>query len=161
MIHKLYLRNKPVFIMTLAFISTMIFISAPIVSVSIVSNVNAADKTSPGYTCIHVPGSGTIGQTRCCVTDVTKPWCTVCDNTTPPSNCAPRTEGKGDSGSVFDPNNGGVLSQNDDSSGSKGIDPSEIQEGGTFNNDDGSNSPSDSENKIDSSKIQEGGSFNQ
>ena len=161
MIHKLYLRNKPVFIITLAFISTMIFMSAPIVSMPIVSNVNAADKKDPGHTCSHVPGSGTIGQVRCCLNDYTKDLCTICDNTTPPSNCQPPTPGKDDSGSVFDPNKGGVLSQNDDSSGSKGIDPGENQEGGTFNNDDGSNSPSNSENKIDSSNILEGGSFNQ
>jgi hypothetical protein len=33
------------------FISTMIFITAPIVSTPIVSNVNAADKEGPDYTC--------------------------------------------------------------------------------------------------------------
>ena len=81
--------------------------------------------------------------------------------TTPPSNCQPRTVGKFDSSSVLYSNNGGVLSQNDDSSDSKGIDPSNVQEGGTFNNDDGFNSPSNSENKVDSNKIIEGGSFNQ
>ena len=67
MIHKLYLRNKPVFVMTLVFISTIIFISAPIVSMPIVSNVNAEDKKDPSHTCSHVPGSGTIGQVRCCL----------------------------------------------------------------------------------------------
>ena len=40
---------------------------------------------------------------------------------------------KGEKGGVFDSNNGGVLSQNDDSSGSTDIDSSKIQEGGTFN----------------------------
>ncbi len=146
--------------MTLAVISTMIFINSTIVSVSIVSNVNA-EKKGPGYICNHIPNTGTIGQTKCCSTEYGNLNCTVCDDTTPPSNCQPRTMGKGESGSVFDPSNGGVLSQNDDSSGSKGIDPGEIQQGGTFNNDDGSSNPSNSENKIDSSKIQEGGSFNQ
>ena len=58
MIHKLYLQNKPAFVLTLMFISTMIFMSAPIVSMPIVSNVNAADKEGPGYICNHVPGSG-------------------------------------------------------------------------------------------------------
>ena len=126
---------------------------------SIVSNVNAADKEGPGYICNHIPDSGTIGKTKCCQT--IGEWCTICDDTTPPSNCQPRTIGKGDSGSVFDPSKVGVLNQNDDSSDSKGIDSGKIQEGGTFNDDAGSNSPSNSENKIDSSKIIEGGSFNQ
>ena len=61
MIYKLYLRNKPVFVIAVVFISTMIFITAPIVS-----NVNAADKEGPGYVCNHIPGTGTIGQTKCC-----------------------------------------------------------------------------------------------
>ena len=55
--------------------------------------------------------------------------------TTPPSNCQPRTVGKFDSSSVLYSNNGGVLSQNDDSSGSTCIDSSINQEGGTFNSD--------------------------
>ncbi len=88
-------------------------------------------------------------------------YCTICDNTNPPSNCQPRTIEKGDSGSVFDPSKGRVLSQNDDSSNSKGIDSSSIQKEDTFNNDIGSNSQSNSENKIDSSKNIEGWSFNQ
>ena len=100
MIYKLYLRNKPVFVMAVVFISTMIFITAPIVSTSIISNVNAADKEGPGYTCSHIPGSGTIGQVKCCSTGSDTMYCTICDNTTPPSNCQPRTVGKFDSGTV-------------------------------------------------------------
>ena len=106
-------------------------------------------------------GSGTIGQVKCCSTISTNPNCTICDNTNPPSNCQPRTVGKFDPGSVFHPNKGRVLSQNDDSSDSKGIDSSSIQKEDTFNTDNGSNSQSNSENKIDSSKNIEGWSFNQ
>ena len=78
---------------------------------------------------------GTIGKTECCNYNQNddKLYCTVCNNTDPPSNCPPRTSMKGEKGGVFDSNNGGVLSQNDDSSGSTGIDSSKIQEGGTFN----------------------------
>ena len=96
MIYKLYLRNKPVFVITVVFISTMIFITAPIVSTSIVNNVNAADKEGPGYTCSHIPGSGTIGQVKCCESGGDTMYCTICDNTTPPSNCQPCTVGKFD-----------------------------------------------------------------
>ena len=156
MIHKPCPSKRSVFIMTLVFISTIIFIGAPIVN-----SVNAADKEGPDYVCSHVPGSGTIGQVKCCSTIPLNPHCTICDNTTPPSNCQPATVGKFDSGSVLHSNNGGVLSQNDDSSDSTGIDSSINQQGGTFNADQGSNSPSDSENKVDSNKIIEGGSFNQ
>ena len=114
-------------------------------------------------------------------------YCAACDNTDPPSNCDPRYiphEGsKGgdiinpkDSGGVLsnndgssnsgipkgiDPITGGTFNEDSNSDNSKGIDPSKIQEGGTFNNDDETNSPSNSENKIDSSNILEGGSFNQ
>src|SRR4051812_41273091 len=145
--------------MAVVLVSTIIFITAPIASMSTVNNVNAVDNTGPGYSCVHVAGSGTIGQVKCCTT-TGEFYCTICDNTSPPSNCQPR-ELEMRPGSVFDPSKGGVLSQNDDSSDLKGIDPSEIQEGGTFNNNDGSNTPSNSENKIDSSKFTEGGSFNQ
>ena len=46
MIHKPFLWKKSVFVMTLAFISTIIFLSAPIVN-----SVNAADKEGPDYVC--------------------------------------------------------------------------------------------------------------
>ena len=136
MIYKKYHQNKLTFVMAVVvLISTMIFITPPIVNMSIVRNVNAADKEGPGYVCHHVPDSDTIGKTRCCTYNQTddKLYCTVCNNTDPPSNCQPRTSMKGEKGGVFDSNNGGVLSQNDDSSGSKGIDSSKIQEGGIFN----------------------------
>jgi len=101
---------------------------------SIVNDVNAADKEGPGCVCNYIPVTGTIGKTKCCsLTSGPFLYCTICDNTTPPSNCQPRTEGKDDSDNVFDPNNGGVLSQNDDSSGSKDIHSSKIQQGGSFN----------------------------
>jgi hypothetical protein len=151
--------------MAVVFISTMIFITAPIVSTSIVSNVNAADKEGPGYSCNHIPGSGTIGQVKCCATSG-EMYCTICDNTTPPSNCQPRTLGKFDSGAVLHSNEGGVLSQNDDSSNtgdSNTVDPDKIIEGGTFN--DGSSGDSsnsgNSGGSIDSSKINSGAVFNQ
>ena len=156
MIHKPCLWKKSLFVMTLAFILTIIFLSAPIVN-----SVNAADKEGPDYVCRHVSGSGTIGQVKCCSTISTNPNCTICDNTTPPSNCQPATVGKFDPGNVLHSNNGGVLSQNDGSSGSTGIGSSINQQGGTFNADQRSNNPSDSENKVDSNKIIEGGSFNQ
>jgi len=93
-------------------------------------------------------------------------YCTICDNTTPPSNCQPRTLGKFDSGTVLHSNKGGVLSQNDDSSNtgdSNTVDPDKIIEGGTFN--DGSSGDSsnldNSGGSIDSSKINSGAVFNQ
>lgn len=155
MIYKLYLRNKPTFVLAVMFISTMIFITA-----SIVSNVNAADKEGPGYTCSHIPGSGTIGQVKCCNYEGDNMYCTICDNTTPPSNCGPRTLGKFDSGTVLHSNEGGVLS-NDGSSnqgGSNTVNPDKIIEGGTFN--DGSSS-SNPESNTDSNKINSGAVFNQ
>ena len=134
MIYKLCHQNKSTFVMAVVLIFTMIFITAPIADMSIVRNVNAADKEGTGYGCNQVPGSGT-GKIECCTYNQKdeKLYCTKCDNTDPPSNCQPRTSMKGDKGSVFDPNNGGVLGQNDDSSGSKGIDSSKIQQGGSFN----------------------------
>ncbi|HKU84474.1 MAG TPA: hypothetical protein VJP58_10575 [Candidatus Nitrosocosmicus sp.] len=162
MIYKLYLRNKPLFVMAVVFISTTIFITAPIVSTSIVSNVNAADKEGPGYTCSHIPGSGTIGQVKCCATSG-EMYCTICDNTTPPSNCQPRTLGKFDSGTVLHSNEGGVLS-NDDSSNtgdSNTVNPDKIIEGGTFNDDSGSGNTGDSNGGADSNKINSGAVFNQ
>ena len=154
MIYKLYLRNKPIFVMAVVFISTMIFITAPIVSISSISKVNAADKEGPGYACTHVPGSGTIGQVRCC-TSTGEIYCTICDNTTPPSNCSPR-ELEIRSGDVIDSNEGGVLSQNDDSSGSDDNKPKNL--GNNVFNDGGSSS---TEGSIDTDKIIEGGGFNQ
>jgi hypothetical protein len=159
MIYKPYLLNKPVFVVAVVFISTMIIITAPIIS-----NVNAADKEGPGYTCSHIPGSGTIGQVKCCSTGGDTMYCTICDNTTPPSNCQPRTVGKFDSGTVLHSNKGGVLSQNDDSSnqgGSNTVDPDKIIEGGTFNDGSGSSNSDDSKGGIDSSKINSGAAFNQ
>ena len=41
-------------------ISTMTLITAPIVNMSIVRNVTAADKEGPGYVCHHVPDNDTI-----------------------------------------------------------------------------------------------------
>ena len=67
MIYKKYHQNKLTFVMAVVvLISTMIFITPPIVNMSIVRNVNAADKEGPGYVCHHVPDSDTIGKTRCC-----------------------------------------------------------------------------------------------
>ena len=178
--------KRSIFIVILVFISTMIFITAPIASTSIVSNVNAATKGS-GYECSHIPGSGTIGQVKCCSKEGVQMYCTICDNTNPPSNCQPRTIGKDDSGGVFNPNKGGVLSQNDDSSntgdsntgpkipggdfhsnddssnqgGSNTVDPDKIIEGGTFNDGSGSDNSGDSSGGIDSSKINSGAVFNQ
>ena len=37
-------------------------------SAPIVNSVNAADKEGTDYVCNHVPGSGTIGQVKCCST---------------------------------------------------------------------------------------------
>ena len=151
--------------MSVVFISTLIFITAPIASTSIVSNVNAATKGS-GYECSHIPGSGTIGQVKCCSKEGVQMYCTICDNTNPPSNCQPRTLGKFDSGTVLHSNKGGVLSQNDDSSNtgdSNTVDPDKIIEGGTFN-DGSSGDSSNSDNSggsIDSSKINSGAVFNQ
>src|SRR6188472_3395120 len=153
MIYKLYLRNKPIFLMAVVFISTMIFITAPIVSY-----VNAADKEGPGYVCSHIPGSGTIGQVKCCNYEGDNMYCTICDNTTPPSNCQPRTVGKFDSGTVLHSNEGGVLS-NDDSSNtgdSNTVNPDKIIEGGTFNDDSGSSNTGDSSGGTDSNKINSG-----
>ena len=135
MIYKIYHQNKSTYVMAALLVSTMVFITAPIANMSIMSNVNAADKEGPGYVCHHVPGSGTIGKREWCTCNKNddRLYCTVCNNTDAPSKCQPRTSMKGDQGSVFDPNNGGVLSQDDDSSGSKGIDSSKIQERGTFN----------------------------
>ena len=159
MIYKLYLRNKPIFLMAVVFISTMIFITAPIVSY-----VNAADKEGPGYVCSHIPGSGTIGQVKCCNYEGDNMYCTICDNTTPPSNCQPRTVGKFDSGTVLHSNKGGVISQNDDSSNtgdSNTVNPDKIIEGGTFNDDSGSSNTGDSSGGTDSNKINSGAVFNQ
>ena len=161
MIYKLYLRNKSVFVMAVVFISTMIFITAPIVN-----SVNAADKEGPDYVCSHVSGSGTIGQVKCCSTIPLNPHCTICDNTTPPSNCQPATVGKFDPGTVLHSNKGGVLSQNDGSSNtgdSNTVDPDKIIEGGTFNDGSsgGSSNSDDSGGNIDSSKINSGAVFNQ
>ena len=150
--------------MAVVFISTMIFITAPIVSTSIVSNVNAADKEGSGYGCSHIPGSGTIGQVKCCSNEGDTMYCTICDNTTPPSNCQPRTVGKFDSGTVLHSNKGGVISQNDDSSntgGSNTVDADKIIEGGTFNDDSGSSNTGDSNGGTDSNKINSGAVFNQ
>lgn len=112
-------------IIIMALISTMI-------SATIVNSVNAADKTGPGYICNHVPNSGTIGKTNCC--SLTNPYCTICDNTTPPSNCQPRTIGKEDSGEKgIDPSTSGTYTEDKGNSGnSKGIDTSDAQEGGTL-----------------------------
>jgi hypothetical protein len=117
---------KFVLVLTIVLFSTMTIISA-----SIVSNVNAAGREGSGYVCNHIPGTGTIGQTKCCASSGTM-YCTICDDTSPPSNCGPRTLGKFDSGTVLNQNNGGVLSQNDGSQGSTGTDSSINQEGGNF-----------------------------
>ena len=149
--------------MTVVFISTMIFITAPITSTSIVSNVNAAGKEGPGYICSHIPGTGTIGQTKCCSTGGDTMYCTICDDTSPPSNCQPRTVGKFDSGTVLHSNEGGVLSQNDDSGNtgdSNTVSPDNAIEEGTFNDDSGSSNTGDS-GEIDSNKINSGAVFNQ
>ena len=63
------------------------------------------------------PNSGTIGKTKCCAIDLdtAKEWCTVCDNTHPPSNCGPSEPLHTKGGDNVNPkDNGGVLSQNDD-----------------------------------------------
>ncbi len=65
---------------------------------------------------------------------------------------------------VLHSNNGGVLSQNDDSSNkgdSNTVNPDKIIEGGTFNDGSGSSSSGDSKGGIDSSKINSGAVFNQ
>ncbi len=99
-----------------------------------IGNVDARDM-SP-YTCTP-NNDGTIGTTKCCAIDLNTSyyWCTTCDNTTPPSNCGPAVQQPHTKGgdNVNPKDNGGVLSNNDDSSNSgipKGIDPST---GGTFN----------------------------
>ena len=61
-------------------------------------------------------------------------------------------------------NNGGVLSQHDDSSNtcdSNKVNPDKIIEGGTFNNGSGSSISGDSKRGIDSSKINSSAVFNQ
>jgi hypothetical protein len=130
MINKTNLRINKIYVLIVALISTMTLISA-----TTVSNVNAADKEGPGYSCSHVPGSGTIGQVKCCA-KTGDFYCTICDNTTPPSNCQPRTIGKDDS---------------------KGSDPIII--GDNVFNDGSSDGSSESEN-VDPDKIV-GGGFNQ
>ena len=121
-------------IIIIALISTMI-------SATVVSSVNAEIKTGPGgYVCNHVPDSGTIGTTKCCiVTNDDTLYCTICADTTPPSNCQPRTVGKADSGDkVIDPSSGGTYTENNNSSdNSKGIDTSNIEEGGTLDENNG------------------------
>jgi len=140
------------FIISIALISSVIFISATIVGYS--------DARKMGtYSCTNIPNSGTIGKTKCCAIDLdtAKDWCTICDNTNPPSNCGPAEPQHTKGGDNVNPkDNGGVLSQNDDLSGSKGIDNSKIQEGGTF-----SDSNSGSSKGIDSNKINSGIKFNQ
>ena len=61
MIDKANFRTKMVLVITIALISTMTL------SATMVSNVNAAyDRPNLGYSCEHIPGSGTIGQVYCC-----------------------------------------------------------------------------------------------
>jgi hypothetical protein len=87
-------------------------------------------------------------------------YCTTCDNTHPPSNCTPREPVVNKGGDTTNPKNGGgVLSNHDGSSGSggsKSIDPSKINEGGTY-----SDRSSGSSKSIDPNKINSGIGFNQ
>ncbi len=116
--------------LSIALISIILFIGASIAGYS------DARKMS-SYTCDPIPNTGTIGKTSCCAYEIgtNKSWCTICDNTHPPSNCGPANPVREDKGgdTTNPKDSGGVLSNNDDSSNSgipKGIDPST---GGTFN----------------------------
>lgn len=105
-------------------------------SATSVSNVNAADKEGPGYVCTHIPGSGTVGQVKCCSNVVGNGYCTICDNTTPPSNCQPRSMGKEDSSDSgpqkdIESSSSGTYHEEGDANNSKGIDPN--NSGGVFN----------------------------
>lgn len=135
----------------MALISTMI-------SATVVSSVNAKNKKGPGYSCGHIPNSGTIGKTKCCSLGNTLPYCTICDDTNPPSNCEPRTVGKADSSDkgIDSSTSGTYTANNDNSDNSKGIDTSNSEARGTFtedNDNDGNQKGIDPNNS--------GGVFNQ
>jgi hypothetical protein len=135
MYEKTIFHTKLTPILVIALISSILLIS------SIIVGSTDARKMTP-YQCGRIPDSVTIGKVVCCAHEIgtTNGWCTKCDNTHPPSNCGPaypvREDKGGDTTNPKD--SGGVLSNNDDSSGSKGIDPGDIEEAGTFNEDSGS-----------------------
>jgi hypothetical protein len=122
-------KKLPITITAIALISTMIFLN-PIFATVYARNMGANQ-------CVKLD-NGTIGQVYCCAKDLdtSKVWCTTCDATNPPSNCGPAKQVDRENGDTANPkDNGGVLSNNDDSGNSgipKGIDPST---GGTFNED--------------------------
>jgi len=150
-INKTNFGAKMELIFGMALISTIILISA-----TIVSNVNAADNNpTQGYSCEHIPGSGTIGQVYCCELLPDGGYCTTCDNTQPPSNCGPREPyGGKEEPNNFDPNNGAVF-HDEGSNDSKNINPKNLGDN-VFN--DGSSSSE--KNNINPDKII-GGDFNQ
>ena len=121
-------------------------------------NVDARKMNTATYTSNN---DGTIGTVTCCALDqdTMVQWCTTCDNTKPPSNCSEAEQQfhtKG--GENANPNSGGGVLSNDDSSnqgGSNTVDPDKII-GGTFN-DESSGNP---EVSTDSNKINSGAVFN-
>ena len=135
----------------------IIALTLTMISATVVSSVNAEFKVGPNYTCLHIENSGTIGKTKCCISSGLV-FCTICDDTTPPSNCSPRTTSKGDSGDKgIDPSTSGTYTQdNGNSDNSKGIDTSNAQEGGTL---DENNDNADNQKGIDPNNS--GGVFNQ
>ena len=142
-----------------SYILTIIIVAlnSTLISATVVSSVNAEIKGGPNYLCSHIENSGTIGKTKCC-TQIGLLFCTICDDTTPPSNCEPRTRSSEDSGNKgIDPSTSGTYTEdNGNSDNSKGIDTSNSQAGGTFtedNNNDGNQKGNDPNNS--------GGVFNQ
>lgn len=158
---KTFFQSNILVIIAVTLIVTIIFVTPTI-------NVNA-EPNNQSYGCNYIPGSGTIGQVECCTLEASTDtvWCTTCDNTHPPSNCSerePTYPPKVGDNKIHTKNDGGVLSQNDDSSnqgGSNTVDPDKIIEEGTFNDGSGSSNSDDSSGGIDSSKINSGAVFNQ
>ena len=161
----------------------LVLISMIVLSTLTIGNVSARNMGT--YSC--TPQGN--GVTKCCAIDLdtAKTWCTYCNNTSPPSGCIPAGEESPKGGENTNPNSGGGVLSNDDSSNtddsntgpkipggdfhsnddssntddSNTVDPDKIITGGTFNDGSGSDNSGDSSGGIDSSKINSGAVFNQ
>lgn len=147
-------RNRAIPVIVLALISMIVL------STLTIGNVSARNMGT--YSC--TPQGN--GVTKCCAIDLdtAKTWCTYCNNTSPPSGCIPAGEESPKGGENTNPNSGGGVLSNDDSSNtddSNTVDPDKIITGGTFNDGSGSDNSGDSSGGIDSSKINSGAVFNQ
>ena len=113
--------------------------------------VNAVPGDSSDDRCNKIDSSKTIGQVECCSYDINdgKMYCTTCDATNPPSNCSPRYEHiiykedpTDETDDSINSERGIVLEELSDSELDQ-AQPTESQESGTSQADDGlsSNAP--------------------